>query len=269
MDERYFQILKENGFYFDSNGSIRLSGLALELYNALVERISKILKPYYQETLHAPSIIKKGILEKAGYLDNFPQQLIKFNDELKNIRDCYLTPAACFHVYQLLDDVSLSNEKGFLVLSQCGRYENGKWESPFRLSSFTMLEVVVFGSKTHIEKIRKEALLLLKEFFIKIDLEGDFFTATDAFYLNNNSGAKVIQKIKELKKEYRVKFDQNDVALMSINKHEKYFSDRFNILLNSKESAESMCIAFGLERLVAIGLIKWGADKTRWAKELR
>ena len=55
---------------------------------------------------------------------------------------------------------------------------------------------------------------------------------------------------------------------MSINKHERYFSDRFGILLDSKEKAESMCIAFGLERLVAMSLLKWGTNRNKWAKEL-
>ncbi|MEM3074344.1 MAG: aminoacyl--tRNA ligase-related protein [Candidatus Pacearchaeota archaeon] len=268
MDKKYLKILEDNGFCFNGNGTIRLSGLAFELYNALIKYISKTLEPYYDESLKVSSIIKKDILNKTGYMNNFPQHLIKFDDKLVNLKDYFLTPASCFHVYPLLDNTSV-NKKGYLVLSQCGRYEDGKWEAPFRLPSFTMLEVVVFGSEEYIERVRSEILLIVKRLFVKIGLEGDFFTATDAFYLNNNSGAKILQKIKELKKEYRVKIENDDVALMSINKHEKYFSNRFNISLDSKKIAESMCIAFGLERLVAIGLIKWGKDKNKWAKELR
>jgi|SRR3989344_6804391 len=269
MDKKYLRILEEGGFYYNDDGSIRLSGLAFELYNSLISYISETLKPFYNESLHVSPIIKKNILNKTGYIDNFPQHLIKFNGKLVNLKDCFLTPAACFHIYPLLKNASINKDKGYLVLSQCGRYEDGKWDSPFRLSSFTMLEVVVFGSEEYIEKARNEVLLILKKLFTKINLKGDFYTATDAFYIDNNSGAKVLQKIKELKKEYRVKFDNDDIALMSINKHEKYFSNRFNILLDSKENAESMCIAFGLERLVAMGLLKWGADKSKWAKELR
>ncbi len=268
MDKKYLKILEDSGFCFNDDGTIRLSGLAFDLYNSLITYISKTLEPYYDESLHFSSIIKKDILNKTGYMDNFPQHLIKFDDKLVSLKDCFLTPAACFHIYPLLDNTSI-NKRGYLVLSQCGRYEGGKWEAPFRLSSFTMLEVVVFGSEEYIEIVRSETLLKFKEFFAKIGLEGDFFTATDAFYLDNNSGAKILQKIKELKKEYRVKIGNEDVALMSINKHEKYFSNRFNISLDSKKIAESMCIAFGLERLVAIGLIKWGKDKNNWAKELR
>ena len=268
MDKNRFKILEESGFCFNSNGSISLSSQALELHNAFIVKISKILKPYYREIIKGPPLITREILNKTGYMSNFPQHLINFNDKLLPLKDSFLTPAACFHLYPLSSNKLASKNKGYLVLSQCGRYEEGKWEFPFKLSSFTMMELVVFGSEKYIDGVRNKLLSLFKEFFAKIGLEGKFVTATDSFYLDKSKGAKIFQQIKELKKEYRVKFDKNEIVLMSINKHEKYFSDRFDIMLDSKERAESMCLAFGLERLVAMSLLKWGTNRNKWAKEL-
>ena len=263
--ENDLEFLEKNGFSISPQG-VNLSGVALELYNSFIINISNILKPYYNERLKASSLIQRETLEKTGYIDNFPQNLIGFDRKLGKLKDHFLTPASCFHVYPKLDNTTI-DKAGFWVLSTCGRYEGGKWKYPFRLCSFNMLEVVIFGSEEYIEKVRKNVTNLFRNFFSKIGLEGNFFMATDAFYLNGNKGAKILQKIKELKKEYRVEVDGEEIALMSINKHEKYFSNRFNIKLSSKESADSMCIAFGLERLVAIGLIKWG-NKDKWPREL-
>jgi len=269
MNKNKLEFLERGGFRFDSNGSISLSAQALDLYNSFIDKISRILRPYYIEIIRAPPLITKKILNKTGYIDNFSQHLINFNNKLSHLKDSFLTPAACFHIYPLLSNKFTSENKGYLVLSQCGRYEEGKWEFPFRLSSFTMMELVIFGSQEYIDDFSNKLLFLFKEFFVKIGLEGEFVKTTDAFYLDKSKSAKFIQQLKELKKEYRVKFDKNEVALMSINKHERYFSDRFDILLDTKEKAESMCIAFGLERLIAMSLLKWGTNRNKWAKELK
>jgi hypothetical protein len=92
-------------------------------------------------------------------------------------------------------------------------------------------------------------------------------TATDAFYLGEKSGARLIQQLKELKREYVTVLDGiAPVALCSINNHERYFAARFGL---GDEDTESTCVAFGLERLTAAGLLLWGPMPADWPEELR
>ncbi len=55
--------------------------------------------------------------------------------------------------------------------------------------------------------------------------------------------------------------------MASINRHETYFGKKFAISAKD-EIAETCCIAFGLERLTAYGLLNWGLKETDWPDEL-
>jgi len=71
-----------------------------------------------------------------------------------------------------------------------------------------------------------------------------------------------------LKREFTSRLDGHDIALASINRHEDFFASAFRITLANGGPAHSFCVAFGLERLTAAGLLTWGPDQAQWPKEL-
>ncbi len=103
----------------------------------------------------------------------------------------------------------------------------------------------------------------------RLGLQGSFRPATDAFFLGANEGARLIQRLKGLKREYEVQSGFGPVAVASLNYHEDFFGTRFQITSQSGSAAHSLCLAFGLERLTACGLLEWGAEPQRWPAELR
>lgn len=245
--------LKNLGFIQQNNNSVLFHDKAEDVYKYWVKKIYSLIDSdidYY----NAPSIIAIDTLKKGGYIDHFPHQVLYVKNS--NSTTQALTPATCFHIYHENNKSNLDKEiKTILVEGNCFRAEEGKYVFPFRLRSFRMIEIVLLGSKQLVEA--KKAILkekIYKMFEIE-KLNGKFLNVTDAFFLGESDGAKVLQQLKELKQEYTITIENNNVAIASINYHEQYFAERFNIRLQDNSYAFSSCIAFGLERLVAASLL--------------
>src|SRR5438132_297668 len=108
----------------------------------------------------------------------------------------------------------------------------------------------------------------LAESFRRLGIGGGFRPATDAFFLPSSRGARLMQQLKGLKREFTCPLDGHDIALASINRHEDFFARAFRIRLASGQPAHSFCAAFGLEPLTAAGLVTWGSDPAQWPRAL-
>jgi len=237
-----------------------------ELFQAWNVFIPSFLKDHYETRIYPPLLISDDILIESKYLAHFPQQVFSVKDRQKASGQS-ITPAACLHVYPRLRDQQVKNSSTF-ILAHCARFENGIWEPPYRLPDFHMAELVVIGEAEFV-RVRKEQIKeLIDESFTDLGLSGSFHNATDVFFLGQNEGAKIIQQLKGLKQEYRVKDAQGSVALASINDHEDFFGNCFKI--KSQDSfAYSFCAAFGVERLAAYTCRLWGSDQKKWPDEFK
>ncbi|MDQ3856011.1 MAG: hypothetical protein M3281_06405 [Chloroflexota bacterium] len=262
--------LSRAGFEPAPLGQALLSGSAYRLLASWCVHLSELLEPFAPLTYEAPLLLDRALLDTAGYSRNFPQQVIACG----GVQDCAgdglcLTPAACLHVYPRLAGRDLrADGAGVIVRSRCARHEGGAWSYPFRLSAFHMLELVVACDETHVTSLRDELEALVSGALRILGLHGELVPATDAFFLGTSEGARVIQKLKGLKREYSVLLAGEAVPVASINYHEDYFGQRFG-LVAAGGTAHTCCVAFGLERLVACGLLLWGADPAGWPEALR
>lgn len=270
MEKDDILLLHKAGFVSSKTGGVLLSGDAMLVYDTILKLIKIKFNKFYRQSVYAPNLIDKVILKKAKYDVHFPHHLLNVFSHKKGSFETSIPPAACFHVFGVLENRKISKENsGYLVLSSCGRFENNKIVYPYRLMCFSMLEIVLFESSNEIEKLYKEILQHTIDFLDELELSGSLVTATDSFFAGENEGARVIQKIKELKKEYIVNMNGENIPILSINKHENYFCDNFNIRMGSATDVFSMCLAFGLERIVACCLLKWGLDKINWPKMVK
>jgi seryl-tRNA synthetase len=263
-------ILESAGFVA-SAARVQLSGNAARLSNAWVNHLASLFEHRCTKKMGSCSTIDMDTLTTAGYTTNFPQQIVH-DTENKNVSGGarVLTPAACFHVYQMLANTTLSEAMTTTMIDcVCARHEGGQWKPPFRLSSFRMMEVVCIGSRDLVEIQKLELEELISTTFESIGLPGRFETATDAFFMGTGRGAQLIQQLKQLKREFQISIDANTTALASVNYHEDYFGSRFAITDCHGEPASSCCLAFGIERLTAAGILTWGPTPDNWPKELR
>ena len=247
-------------FRFDAgSGSVQLVGTAAQLYLRWDALLRGALAPHASEVMFAPGIFDVELIERSGYGVNFPHQLVPTPPA------GYLPPASCLAVYP-----SLRNRRlpvSVLIAARCGRNENHQWEAPFRLRSFTMIELVLVGRGEDVAAKRRECTEIVLTLFARLGIPGSLAPATDAFFLGAGSGARLLQQIKGLKREFVMPgIGSPPAALWSINNHERYFVDRFGL---GDPDTESTCIAFGLERLTAAGLLLWGREPREWPDDLR
>ena len=92
------------------------------------------------------------------------------------------------------------------------------------------------------------------------ELQGSF----QQRFTGEASGAAVLQRMTGAKQEWRT---QDGTALGSVNLHHDAYGTRFDIRVEDGP-AHSMCVAFGIERLVAESLRAWGESKDGWPSEV-
>jgi seryl-tRNA synthetase len=260
-------VLESAGYRCDEDGGAALTGAARRLFDGWTVLIRGLLRPYADEAHDGPALIASDVLDAAGYIENFPHQVVPATDDG---RPAYRTPAACFHVYPRLSGRCLEGAPfSAIVTACCTRRESTGAHGPFRLSRFHMVELVVVGARDAVEKRRAEVQDLTDRTLATLCLAGAFEPATDAFFMGGNAGARLIQQLKELKREYVVTAGGDRVAVASSNYHEDYFGRRFSIRDTGDRPASSFCAAFGIERLTAAGLVIWGPSPDGWPEELR
>jgi hypothetical protein len=126
-----------------------------------------------------------------------------------------------------------------------------------------MLEFVTLDNAAEVVASRDDAKKRIASLFEGLGISGHFEEATDPFFAGESKGAYLIQKMKALKHEYVVETPEGSASLASTNLHEEHFTGEYSIRRGGV-SASSLCIAFGLERLVAYTGSRWGFDSTHW-----
>lgn len=264
---RNMRRLQNAGFCPAAPGAVALVGPAQTLFQRWLQVLPAALEGHAETAVRAPLFISRRVLEMSGYLAHFPHQIIPCR---RGSPGACLTPAACLHVYPGFRGrrFAAGEACSTLILARCARYEGGRWSFPFRLADFHMMEVVVLGDETRVTAARARMASLASALLNALRIPGTWTVATDAFFLGNDDGARRLQQLKALKHEFTARVAGHDVALASLNNHEDYFFRRFGIGQRGIHAA-SFCLAFGIERLTAAGLLLWGGSSTHWPRELR
>ena len=251
-------------FSYDKKKYVCFYEEGTQLLKELDDKFMKFISEIEYKEVHIPSLIQGEVLEKCGYFQAFPQHLtavcslvnidkkIYNRNELtsKDIRlhDYYLTPAACVHIYPMLEK-ECKTSTCYTTLEAVYRYENGKFEESERLWEFSVREFVFVGSKEYVgsslEMMKKKALHLAKQYFT----DARIVMAHDNFYPTQENKIRTkMQVANHLKDELLVKFDNREIAIASFNYHNYHFSKAFNF--DKSGEIVTGCVGFGLERWV-------------------
>jgi hypothetical protein len=155
-----------------------------------------------------------------------------------------LTPAACYHVYLLLEGRDLAEPARLTTRATCFRRE-ARHEALRRQWAFEMREFVCVGTRdeceAHLDRFRARA----RRFCEQADLDLRLEPATDPFFDPRHSPGYALQRVAEIKTELVC----DGLALGSLNRHGEFFGRAFGIRRDGA-TASSACVAFGLERLL-------------------
>jgi len=243
------------------------------------------------EPLTFPPIIARSMIEKLGYLDNFPQLIGSVHsffgadalarqlsqrvtdgqrwEELLDITEVMLLPAACYPVYPLFS--GLLPDAGRLVTTKNWCYRHEPSDEPTRLQSFRIREFIRVGSPSTVEAWRdgwlQRGLTLLRS----LDMPVVSDVANDPFFGRVGRVMANSQREQQLKFEIMVPVisEEKPTAICSFNWHQEHFTGLFGIRQADGAVAHTACLGFGLER-VTLALIKThGFDPLQWPASVR
>lgn len=260
----------------------------VEQFNALVSRTAK---DDGAETYVFPPIVPRALIERVGYMDNFPHLCGSINsffgsdseakelsakvdagerwEDMLQPTEVMLTPAACYPVYPIFSGLLPGNGRLVTVMNWVYRHEPSS--EPTRLQSFRMREFIRVGNPGQVLDWRdtwlERGLALLRS--LQLPVQSD--VASDPFFGRVGKMMAASQRDQRLKFEILVPIisEEKPTAICSFNWHQDHFTSTFGIKNAQGETAHTACLGFGLER-VTLALIKHhGFDVDHWPQPVR
>ena len=202
-----------------------------------------------------PTLIPEDALSRAEYFQSFPDYASRVS--VRQHDRYFLSPAACYHCYELLADSALAEAK---VITCCSRCFRGDAPDHSHLWEFTMREIVCLGDSEFVREQRERWMQIIRRWAEELGLQPELAQASDPFFGSGTRGKKLLQQLKQLKYELRVKTPGGGMPIASFNLHEQFFTHRFGITVTNGILAYSGCIAFGLERWALVLAAQHGAN---------
>ncbi|HEU4747500.1 MAG TPA: aminoacyl--tRNA ligase-related protein, partial [Gemmatimonadaceae bacterium] len=248
-------------------GEIRFheSALALSWY------LDNVVRAWARELgateTESPEAIKLETLERAGFVEAFPQKLVRSSEPGRA-----LSPAVCYHAYPRLAGKTVEGDGSLTTtVGRCFREESDDDHPLERLRAFTMREIIVVGGPAVVEHLREEMMDRVSAWVEALGLDGYIEPATDPFFTSESRGRMLAQQILPLKYELRLAVGGSGrtVAASSFNDHQQHFGRAFDIRRPDGEAAHSGCVAFGWERWVLAFVSQHGPDARNWPDAVR
>lgn len=291
--ETFYEGLVEHGLIIPSEipGGYGRGAVFEDILQGFNDLVSRITKDDGAERMMFPPIVPRTLVEKVGYIENFPCLCGSINsffgsetkarelrervhagerwEGLLDITEAMLMPAACYPVYPMYSGTLPPG--GRLVTLTAWVYRHEPSPEPTRLQSFRVREFVCIGSSEQVLEWRdtwvERGLALLKS--LQLPVFSD--VANDPFFGRAGKMMAANQRDQRLKFEIvcPVMCEERPTALCSFNLHQNHFGDIFDIKTPDGKTASTACLGFGLER-VTLALIKThGFDPRTWPASVR
>lgn len=291
--EHFYAGLVQNGLIIPTGvkGAYGRGAVFEDIVRCFNELVSRIAQHDGAEEMMFPPILPRSLIEKLGYLDNFPQlagsvhsfsgsessarelsarvQEGKRWEDLLGPTEVMLAPAACYPVYPCFS--GLLPNGGRLVTVTGWVYRHEPSDEPTRLQSFRMREFIRVGRPDEVVAWRDDwlqrGLDLLRSLGLKVQRD----VASDPFFGRAGKMMATNQLDQRLKFEILVPVIslEKPTAVCSFNWHQDHFSSVFGIRNADASLAHTACLGFGLER-IALALLKThGFDPQTWPQAVR
>ncbi len=255
------------------------------------ELVSRIAEPDGAEEMTFPPLIPRTLVEKVGYMDNFPQlagSVHSFTgsdaesrvlsarihnsqpwEDMLGATELMLTPAACYPVYPMFSGLLPDGGRLVTVLGWVFRHEPS--DEPTRLQSFRMREFIRVGRPDDVVAWRDAWLLRGLELLSCLGLPVQSDVASDPFFGRAGKMMAANQVDQRLKFEILVPVIslEKPTAICSFNWHQDHFTSTFGIRNRDDTMAHTACLGFGLERVTLALLKTHGFEPEKWPKTVR
>lgn len=260
----------------------------LARFDALVGRVAA---PDGAQQMLFPPVLPRAVLDKVGYMNSFPQLSGSVHsffgneaqgrelsarvergerwDDLLDMTEVMLNPAACYPVYPTFSGLLPGNGRLVTLLAWVYRHEPS--DEPTRLQSFRVREFVRMGKPQDVVEWRDAWLQRGLAILQGLELPTQSDVATDPFFGRAGKMMAANQRDQRLKFEILVPVisRENPTALCSFNWHQDYFTSKFGISGADGSLAHTACLGFGLERVTLALIRAHGFDPKTWPDAVR
>lgn len=267
------------------------SSYMCELDVLLMEKLDKeftgIAKKHGAELREYPSVLSKKNMTRNQYHIHYPQNIYGVTSvphdyktinafRIKAQQECYddffvfqgeiLQPCICYHCYEELQEKRLSDVKMLTGKGKCYRHEVEWKKDNFRLSEFTMREIVYIGKKEWVVHARNRIMEDVWSLFESLGLQGRIATATDPFFFSQDLKTKgTYQMMSNAKYELIVRtMSGREVSIASFNYCLDILCSKYEIKDHHDEALYSGCVAFGIDRWKEALIDIHGSDMRKW-----
>ncbi|MCG8608657.1 hypothetical protein MJD09_27180 [bacterium] len=278
-------------------GGHAYSGLFLKLMNGLDRVFREYALGLVSQEYSFPSLLSYNAAKRCRYLENYPQNVnlvSHIHEDLENLRnfrdtlndpaanaktcehidppDLILSPTICYHFWQSLADRqhTFDSLQVGTAAGACHRFESRATTGLERLREFNMREIFAIGSKKEVAEFRDILLQGQIEFLQRFQIAARIETASDPFFVDT-SEKRTYQLGLSLKHEVNALLPYKDelLAIGSVNNHETFFSQVFNIQSIEQIPLHSCCLGFGLDRWCLVIFAQFGLEPRDWPATLQ
>ena len=270
-----------------SPGLVGLRGDALALLEAIEEAVIGIAREDNADAWRVPPGIPLATLARADYFRSFPQwltvasHLSSDESDLRRVAesadpayaarstlapaDAALLPAVCYHCYARFAGTTITDSIVVTAQQLCWRHEGERLAPLERGWAFAMRELVCLGSASDVKAFLARGRTRAVRLAVSLGLAAGIVEAEDPFFAPTGRGKGLLQRVKGLKHELVLPVGSGrTIAAASVNDHEAFFGDAFDIRIEGGAPASSGCIAFGLERWLLAVLAAYGPHSRDW-----
>lgn len=183
-----------------------------------------------------------------------------------------LSPTVCYHCFETLRSRRVPpSGVVFTAIEKCHRNEGHNLRGLARLQTFTMREMVFFGSANYVQKRRQEIANHARQCFGDWGVKCRLATACDPFFAVAKENKRSFQSLMGLKHELQafIPHDESWLSIASYNNHQSTLVDAYGITADDGSQLNSGCVGYGYERLAYALYSQFGDDVSAWPKSLR
>lgn len=276
-------------------GAFVYSGNFRRLIHALSNTVLDFGRSMGAEEQDYPATVPLSSLVRNGYLASFPQHAFfvsAAHTTLENLEQItqltkkpdaewrssvgeatqVLAPTVCYHCFEALRGGSIpTNGRLFTAVNKCFRHEYKTARGLERLQTFTMREIISFGSQEQVANHLQSILDFTKKMVVDWGLQVRIIGATDPFFAVEAAKKRAFQSFLGLKQELQVYLPHNDkwLAVGSFNSHRDTLVKNYAVGSASAEPLNSGCVGYGLERLALGILSQQGTNSNKWSPALQ
>jgi seryl-tRNA synthetase len=234
-------------------------------------------RPAEAEVLNFPPVMSRSVLDKCGYLINFPHLAASVHEFCatgpaaqrslsERPTEIVLTPAACYPIYPAVAERGPVPPSGLCFDTACFCFRREPSRSLDRLQAFRMREFVNIGEAENVLTFRDTWIPAMEAFSRSLGFAPSVVPASDPFFGRMAPFLSQSQREQSLKYELVLPIVSNEepTAIFSFNYHQDHFGQIFQLRMQDGSVAHSACVATGVDRLALALFKRHGLELKEW-----